>query len=696
MKRVINMICLTVLLIGFNHVHAVDWLNWSNYSKVTGLVQRGSEIWIAGHGGVMKLDTITLQKTYYIKTAGQLPSLMVEDIALESATGDIWIGTYDNGMVQVHNGQWTTYPYPANVTLYHFAIASNGTIWCATSSGLYKFVNNVFTPVNNSNTFSSWDVKLFPNGKMLLASNQPAVYDPVLDSSFIPHGTVFAYNNATIAIENDSSYYFSGEGMGIAHFIDTAQREVIDDSAVILGLSDQIIQLTIVTGKLVALTQASKLYQYDGANWRLHPNNADANLVSANLLHLDKNNGIWLCGSQNGGLVRHLGANDISLKKFAITSNQITSMEHKSNNEVWVMGGTEIGIYNTSSQSFTQVNSLPITASNVGGLTVWNGTTVAVTYDGLFQYNGMVWSPLSINGLPTTNLICVATDSSQNLYVGSYNGLYVVNGNTVMSYTSLNTLAFANNNDLVRKAFFDQSRNIMWFATSHGIVKMENGVFTLINAVSYPQLSYYTYINTIAQDPLGNMWFGTAYGHLIKYDGSIYSLDSLSSGLGNQTVTSLAFDGATMYATDNLYGFWVRENGILTNYNAENSNMTSDYTTGLYIDAHHNVWISSVDYGTKSAFGIDIFNKNQVVLAINEATQEPQFNIYPNPGNGIFLIRSESLKDGEQVVLTDMTGRDQGVYTISGNSIDIGRLAAGAYLLSAMDHKTKAIKIIKQ
>jgi ligand-binding sensor domain-containing protein len=103
-----------------------------------------------------------------------LPSLMVEDIAAGPA-GEIWIGTYDNGMVRVQNGQWTLYPYPASVMLYHFAVTPAGDLWCATSAGLYKFSNQTFTWINNPLTGSTWDVKIFPNGRLLLASNQPHI-----------------------------------------------------------------------------------------------------------------------------------------------------------------------------------------------------------------------------------------------------------------------------------------------------------------------------------------------------------------------------------------------------------------------------------------------------------------------------------------------------------------------------------------
>jgi ligand-binding sensor domain-containing protein len=697
MNKSIKLIFAFAMILCIANAHAADWLNWSNFSKVTGMVREGSNIWIAGHGGVVKYDTTTQQKTYYIKTSGQLPSLMVEDMALNSLTGDIWIGTYDNGMVQIHNGQWTLHPYPQYTNLYHFAFDANGILWCATSAGLYKFTNNAFTPVNNINTSASWDVKVFPNGKLLVAGHQPVVYDPVRDTVFIPHTTVFGYNTSSIAIENDSSFYFAGEAMGISHIVDTTEHYVNDSAVVGTLLSEQIVQLKVINGQLNALTSASKFYQYTGTAWTTNVNNTYAQSVGADWIFLD-NGAIWLGGAANGGVLKCLAnTTEISLKKFALKSNRVTAISPRNDHEVWVESGSEIGLYNSNSNTFTQVNTLPVSPSYRGDVVAWNGTSAALTQDGIITYNGTTWIRLTAPGLPLLNLECLAADSSGNLYIGTDNGLFVLNGGTVSTYDHNNTLAFANNNDLIRKAYFDKSRNTMWFATVHGIVKLTNGVFTLINAVNHPQLSYYTYINCIAQDSSGNMWFGTAYGGLVKYDGTNYTLDSVGAPISNQTVSAIAFEGSTMYAADNVDGFWMRDNGIWTNYNTQNSDITCNGASGLYVDADHNVWITSTDYGTMNTFGIDIYNKTQVVLSIVETSETKNaVSVYPNPTNGKLTVRARNIHDGSEMMLTDMLGRDMGTRRVINNEIDISALPMGVYILHTTDLMGVSVRVVKE
>jgi ligand-binding sensor domain-containing protein len=483
--------------------------------------------------------------------------------------------------------------------------------------------------------------------------------------------------------------------MGISHIVDTTEYYINDSAVVDMALNDQIVQLKVINGHLNALTRNNKLFLYNPNSWALHPYSGDAALVSATLIYTDDNNNLWLAGSGNGGMVRRAGTSGFSLKKFALRSDQVTAISPRNDHELWIEAGNEIGLFNISSRTFTQVNTLPVSTSYHGDVVAWNGSSAALTDEGVFTYNGTAWIRLTAPGLPLTGLLCMSADSSGNLYIGTDNGLYVLHGGTVTTYDHNNTLAFANNNDVIRKAYFDAGRNTMWFATVHGIVKLSNGTFTLINALNQPQLSYYTYINAIAQDPSGNMWFGTAYGGLVKYDGTTYTIDSVGAPISNQTISAIAFDGSTMYAADNVDGFWVRENGIWTNYNTQNSDLTSNGSNGLYADADHNVWITATEYGTMDAFGIDIYNKTQVVLSIKE-TGVNQVTVYPNPTTGQLFIKSENVHEGDQVTLTDALGRQIGTYQISRNEISIGEISRGVYFLRMADQNTPAVRVVKE
>lgn len=672
---------------------AGDWGNWSNFASITSMFQSGGDLWVGGRGGVVVIDTTTWQKTFYKKTAGQLPSLMVEDMAHFAATGTTWIGTYDNGLVRVNNGQFTQFHFAdSSVMLYHIAVDQVGTVWCATSDGLYKFANSTFTQVPVPG--NTWDVKVFPNGKLLIASSQPVIYDPANNASYTLNSSVFAYSNSTIEIKDDSTYYFASDHGGIIYVQDTNATE-ISDTSVASGFTAEIKQLRLLAdGTLLALRTDSKVFSHNGAAWQPYAYTTDAESNQATYLYQRGSGEVLSAGISQGGAIRSLGGStSVSIQKFGIWSDMITTVREKSDHEIWVMGGTQIGIYDINADAFIRVDTLPgATWSNRGGITIWNGTYVAFGYNTLYQWGGAAWTPLTIPGVTPLNIMGITTDTSGGLYVATYDGVYVIHGSTVVRYYTANT-GVLHNNDLIRAIHFDAQRNTVWMATSLGIVRYTAGTFSIINSGNTPQMTNYDYISAITQDANGDMWFGTAYGGLIRYDGTDYYVQLLDGTAGNQTVNGIAFDGSRMYVVDNVYGFWVKENGTWTNYNRKNSDVTCDNKTSVYVAPDHSVWTTAVDYGPQTAFGLDIFRKN-AVLSIPQISDAKQLSVYPNPASTLLTISDPSLRNGSEVILTDALGRDY-PFTLSSHRIDIAHLAAGIYILHTTSGPATA-RFVKQ
>lgn len=692
MKKAITMILTLWLAAG---AQAADWTNFSNFASVTAVHENGGKLWVAGRGGVMAIDTATLQKTYYGKKAGQLPSLMIEDMAC-AINGTTWIGTYDMGLVRVSNGQLTNFHFAdSTVRLYHIAVDGSGIVWCATDDGLYKNDNGTFTKINSPAALSGgWDVKVLPNGKILLASSQPVVYDPVTNTSYTQPTTVFAYSNSTIEVKDSNSYYFASDHGGIISVHDTTVTD-ISDTTVSDGFSAEIRQLKkLADGTLLALRSDGKVFAFDGSHWAPYIHSAIAEGAEPTLLFQRSSGEILAAGTYHGGLLKSLtGATDISIQKFGIWSDMINAVKAKNDHELWIMGGTQIGLYDIHTASFVRVDELPgAVASNSGGVAAWNGTYIAYGYGHLYQWAGSAWQSLALSGLPSGSILSAASDTSGNLYLGGMSGLYVVRGTNVTAYTATNTPVF-NNNDLIRDIHFDAAGNTVWMATVHGIVKYSGGAFTLINGTNTPAIQGYDYIQSISQDPAGMMWFGTAYGGMITYDGSSYTLQMLPGSMGNQTVNGIAFDGTTMYVVDNVYGFWIKENGSWTNYNMHNSDLTAAYLSSATVDGNHNVWITAWDYGSSNAFGVDVYNKNAVALAVKEISNVA-VTVYPNPATSLVNIQDEALRDGTVITLTDELGRTY-PFTLTARHIDISALAAGIYIVDA--HTAAApVRIVKQ
>ena len=121
------------------------------------------------------------------------------------------------------------------------------------------------------------------------------------------------------------------------------------------------------------------------------------------------------------------------------------------------------------------------------------------------------------------------------LYIATFNGLSIYDGQTVTSYNYKNGLP----NDGIRTLFEDKDGNIWIGYNDFGIIKWNNGI-----------IKYFTHadglagnsIQSINQNKDGKMLFGTKRG-LSVYDGENFTNFNYTDGLGNGHISSIAVDG---------------------------------------------------------------------------------------------------------------------------------------------------------
>lgn len=73
----------------------------------------------------------------------------------------------------------------------------------------------------------------------------------------------------------------------------------------------------------------------------------------------------------------------------------------------------------------------------------------------------------------------------------------------------------------------DKKRNLVWVALQKGLIQMIELDTRKVHFI-YPEVFEGSTIRTIAQDELGNLWFGTQNGSVIKYDGKGINKDGFS------------------------------------------------------------------------------------------------------------------------------------------------------------------------
>ena len=164
------------------------------------------------------------------------------------------------------------------------------------------------------------------------------------------------------------------------------------------------------------------------------------------------------------------------------------------------------------------------------------------------------WKNINLfDGMLSSAVYDLLLASDGKLYIGTFNGLSVYDGQSVVSYNYKDGLP----NDAIRCLFEDNDNNIWLGYDFSGAVKWNNGDFEHFdskNGLAGNQ------IYAINQDKDGNMLFGTDRG-LCVYDANNYKTYNYTDGLGNGSISAIEVDGKNI---------WIGQNwpaGMLTLFN---------------------------------------------------------------------------------------------------------------------------------
>jgi hypothetical protein len=223
-------------------------------------------------------------------------------------------------------------------------------------------------------------------------------------------------------------------------------------------------------------------------------------------------------------------------------------------------------------------------------------------------------------------------------------------------------------------------------------IEFEGGKWTLWNDKNIPGIQYYDAIEVMAQDGDNNMWFGTVYGGLLKYDGTDFSLLMLPRTAGNQFISDIKFDGDIMYVSDNLYSIWKYQNGTWDSINRFNSPLADEFITSMHVDAKHNLWMSNI------AYGVDVYNENGLSLSVPKVQDAALIAAYPNPTSGRLKLNLENNRVSS-ITIHFIDGQLIEQFT-TGNSnpeLDLSRYANGTYIVNIKSAEASSyVKVIKQ
>jgi signal transduction histidine kinase/ligand-binding sensor domain-containing protein len=219
----------------------------------------------------------------------------------------------------------------------------------------------------------------------------------------------------------------------------------------------------------------------------------------------------------------------------------VFSIEKDTKGKLW-FGTREGGVYtcqNTSDDTirFEKFDGLPeweedviraIYSDRKGN--IWFGTQ----QNGLACYDGQrIKKYTPQDGLPCESIYDILEDREGTIWLATCRGLSMLSDSVFMTFSTLNGLV----KNSVRKLAEDDLGNI-WFGTNGGGVSRYNG--KAITKITDDPIN--VNVNDIIADRNGNLWFSTNSNGVSRYDGNEIISFTKDQGLARNTISFLAED----------------------------------------------------------------------------------------------------------------------------------------------------------
>ncbi|MFO7447313.1 MAG: two-component regulator propeller domain-containing protein [Ignavibacteriaceae bacterium] len=693
-----------------------EWINLTNGDKVFDIISSGNYLWIGTDGGLVSLDKTTDKLTFFNRGNANLPDNHIRTLAMDSS-GFLWIGTqyegigkFDGSNCQVFNT--SNSQLPANQWNMEIEAGPEGNIWI----GSFKYVCRL----------SGNDWKIYETGDPL------SPYYSINDIIFDKNGTQWIAASWGLArLVNDSLLIEINGGF---HY---GEVNVI--------LADE-------ENRIWAGTALKGLYMYNGSEWSVYDSlNSD---IPSNTIHdmeFDKNGNLWMATGK--GLVKFNGSEwqVYNSSNSGLAEDAVLSIEIDENGIIWLgffrhglmkYDGTNWKKYNLSN-SILPTNGVYAVETDTKG-NVWIGNSGTIS---LIKFDGNNWLlyDTTNSGLKKT-ISALESDIAGNIWMGYFpNPLLIKNNYWLAKFESINWVSYdSTNSPFSLTSVFclkTDTNDDLWIGCSKGLLKFDGTEWFIYNKDNTPLPN--NLIMDIAFDDNGNLWCGI--GYYIVYDdstgepseipGGLAKFDGINWQIYNSTNSGLPYDNITSVVVDENNIVWaaIRHPNIVgieygwgmtkfdgsgwTNYNINNSPLTSNTIFDITTDNDNNLWLStcagglvrydrndnwtiynvrnsglafdsqnlvSVDtYGNKwighNESGLSVFREGGVILTdVHFSHRDPQpesfilYQNYPNPFNPVTII-SFYLPENSNIslVLYDILGAE--VKSITTGNFDKGR-----------------------
>ncbi len=639
-----------------------------------------NDIWFTGPNEIFYLNQDTFRQYSFLHNFYQTLELFV-DI---NQDGHICFFYNDSLYVQFQDSINSIAIGSGNSQCNDLICDSQGNVWIASSTGLYRFNGNNIDYFGISDGLGSSGVRTVfedSQGTIWVGDNN-GVAD-FNGSGFNHYPIQWTTNNKGVStIGQDSNGTIWVGGLSIAFFNGSSWN--ILDIATLLGSVSPIQYVNCINvdnqGKLWFGTGADGLFYKDGNAWT-HQTESDGlpnNHIKCS--YRDHQGKLWF-GFNSGGLATLFNGNwSYFSTNNALADNIVYDIHADSESNIWFATYNGISKFDSNWSTYlSHYNSQAAKAikSDMQG-------RVCVKADNIYRYFGNVLDTVYTN--QETGAIDFISTGLEEYWISNMSGVQRCQG---PDYNLLQNWDYFYPSDglpdIASVAIEKDSSNRIWVGTYGGPAIYNGSGF---DPIVIPSDDFGPGILDIRTDLLGNIWFASFNGAAM-FDGANWDFYTTTQGLVNNYVEKIeiASDSTIWFSTwggisvktDTGFYSLTKMDGLVHDHI---HCLEQDYIGNMWVGTHHGV------------------NKiHNAVLAdttgLNTASRSQfYFNIFPNPATSSITIRSNKGMNGLTLEISTITGQLKIAKEVSSNieNIAISELEPGTYIIRLYSKQTSSAR----
>ncbi len=368
---------------------------------------------------------------------------------------------------------------------------------------------------------------------------------------------------------------------------------------------------------------------------------AQEGLISndVNSLLCDNAGNIW--AGTNYGISVFNGKTFKTVKLSSSIVNNVTAMLQLPDESIYALNNNSL--FKLKNFQGQKISVSSTTSETVGAIYKTNKDELLayVLEKGLYAFEKNKWKKIiSQDEISKTPLIRkIFITSNRDTLLASNAGLYEVKNNKIQAYKNQNTSLDGINVLCIEE---DVKKNI-WLGSDNGAYKIEGG-----NIFHFDSKSGFTdnSVLHIYKDVENNLWFATDADGIYKFRENTFTYYDKSSGISNTIVMGVVqtTDG-DIYAAGYGGGLYkINSNNGIDPVNNKGPVLTDSKISCLYADDENNIWIGTIGKGSwiyNKKNGLQkIIDKNtgMQVRGANSFLKDAQGNMLLGFGQGIFVI----------------------------------------------------------